>query len=139
MENTVDSSWDDIGRLILRVTIGGLLLFHGIGKVIHGVSWMIGLLAAHHLPAFIRYGVYVGEVVAPILLIIGFLTRPAALAIVIDLVMALVLVAYRRALTLTPGGSWGIEVEAFFLLGAAAVFFLGPGRYRLTPFRFAMG
>ncbi|WP_323129421.1 DoxX family protein, partial [Klebsiella pneumoniae] len=43
-----------------------------------------GLLAAQGLPGFIAYGVLVGEVVAPCLLILGVLTRPAALVLALD-------------------------------------------------------
>jgi putative oxidoreductase len=60
---------EDTGKLILRLTTAGLILFHGIDKIIHGVAFMNGDLAAHHLPAFVAYGVYVGEVIAPLFLI----------------------------------------------------------------------
>jgi putative oxidoreductase len=29
----------DLGKLIVRLTLGGLLLFHGIAKLFHGVGW----------------------------------------------------------------------------------------------------
>src|SRR2546426_9931423 len=83
---------EDAGKLLLRFTVAVLLLFHGISKVQHGIGWMAGMLQSNHLPAFIGYGVYVGEVVAPILLIVGILTRPAALIVAFDMVMAIILV-----------------------------------------------
>lgn len=63
---------------------------------------MAAPLAAHHLPFFIAYGVYAAEVLAPILLIVGFLTRPAAAAIVFELSMALFLVVGPKTFTLAP-------------------------------------
>jgi len=118
----------NLGRLLLRITIGGLLLFHGVSKVIHGVAWMAGPLSAFHLPFFIAYGVYVGEIVAPILVILGIWTRPAALIIAFDLFVAILLVSHPRMGSLSPGGGWGIELDALYLLGALALFFLGAGR-----------
>ena len=125
----------DTGKLILRLTLAGLILFHGINKIIHGIAFMsgpTGPLAAMHLPIFIAYGVYIGEVVAPIFIIIGLWTRIAALVVAFNMIMAISLEAWRLALTLDRGGGWGIELEAFYLLAAVTVFFLGPGRYALS-------
>ena len=49
-------------------------------------------LAAFGLPMFIGYGIYIAEVVAPILLFLGVLTRAAGLVIAFDLFMAILLV-----------------------------------------------
>ena len=64
--NTVNRrlSHDDAGKLLLRLAVGGLMLFHGIHKLIDGVDGISGMLAAQGLPGFIAYGVLVGEVVA---------------------------------------------------------------------------
>ncbi|MGO9480290.1 MAG: DoxX family protein [Candidatus Kryptoniota bacterium] len=122
----------NFGRLLLRITIGGLLLFHGVSKLIHGVAWMQGPLAASHLPGFIAYGVYIGEVAAPILIILGIWTRPAALVIAFDLFMAIVLVSHTRMSSVGPAGGWGIELDAFYLLTALVLFFIGAGRLSVT-------
>ncbi len=119
----------NFGRLLLRITIGGLLLFHGVSKIIHGIAWMQGPLAASHLPGFIAYGVYVGEVAAPVLIILGIWTRPAALVIAFNFFMAILLVSHPRMFSLSPGGGWGIELDALYLLPALAIFFLGAGRF----------
>ena len=123
------TAWNDIGKLILRCAVAALLLFHGIAKMKHGVAWMAGPLAAHHLPFALAYGAYVAEVLAPILLIIGVFTRIAALAIMFDMCMAVVLVLWPKFFTVNMGGGWSVELEMFFLLGALSVFFLGAGRF----------
>ena len=69
---------DDTGKLILRLALGILILLHGIAKLSSGVSGVGGMLASHGLPSALAYLVYVGEIVAPALVIIGFYTRPAA-------------------------------------------------------------
>ena len=132
MDELTQNRWDDIGKLVLRLTVGLLLLFHGIAKLGRGIAWMHGPLAALHLPFFVGYGVYVGEVLAPVLIIVGFLTRPAALAVVIDLIMAIVLVAWHRMFELAKSGGYALESEAFYLLLGVVLFFQGPGRYGVT-------
>ncbi|HUX11646.1 MAG TPA: DoxX family protein [Spirochaetia bacterium] len=131
MDNTREN-WDDVGKLILRFTIAFLLVFHGIGKLEHGIDWMKAPLAHFHLPFFVGFGVYVAEIVAPVLILVGLLTRPAALVVVFDLVMAIVLVAHARIFELTKGGSYALEAEAFFLLLGVVLFFQGAGRYSVT-------
>jgi putative oxidoreductase len=123
---------EDTGKLVIRVTVAGLILFHGISKIIHGIAWMSGPLGAAHLPFFIAYGVYIGEVVAPIFLIIGLWTRVASLLVAVNMVFAVALEAWRLAPTINRGGGWGLELEAFYFLAAVAVFFLGPGRYSVS-------
>ncbi len=61
-------SHEDAGKLLLRLAVGGLMLFHGLHKLLDGVDGISGMLAAKGLPGFIAYGVLVGEVVAPCLL-----------------------------------------------------------------------
>jgi putative oxidoreductase len=127
----------DIGKLFLRLALGGLLIFHGIAKLGHGVAWMAGPLGQVGLPGFIAYGAYVGEFVAPILVIIGFLTRPAALIIAFDLFMAIFLVGRERIFTVGQSGGWAIELEAFYILTGLALFFLGAGKYSVSRGRTA--
>ncbi len=124
---------DDVGKLLLRVAIGGVLLFHGVFKLQHGVAWIAGPLGQVGLPGFLAYGTYVAEVVAPVLILLGLWTRLAALVVAFDLCMAIVLVLRPQLFAVKEmGGGWGVEVEALFLLGALALVFLGAGRYRLT-------
>jgi putative oxidoreductase len=130
---------EDTGKLILRITTAGLILFHGISKIMHGVAFMGGALAQFHLPAFIAYGVYVGEVVAPLFIIIGLWTRVAALVVVFNMVMAIVLEAHRNAFVIQRTGAWGLETEAFYLLTALVIFFIGAGRYSITQGKGSLG
>ena len=123
---------EDVGKLIVRLSTGGLLLFHGIAKLTNGIGWMAGALGGIGLPAFVGYGVYVGEVVAPLLLLVGKFTRPAGLVIAFNMLMAII-IARREAITkLNMGGGWDIELELLFLLGGVAIWFLGSGRYALS-------
>jgi putative oxidoreductase len=126
------TGWEDWGKLLLRLTVGVLLILHGIFKLRNGIGWMSGPLGAFGLPTFIGYGVYVGEVVAPLLLIVGKWTRLAGLVIAFNM-FAAVLLARRDAIAkLNQGGGWDIELEMLYLLGGVAIFFLGSGKYALS-------
>jgi len=123
---------DDAGKLILRLMVGILLLLHGIAKLKGGVDWMLEPLAAHHLPGFIRFGAYVGEVVAPLLLIAGIFTRPAGLIVAFQMFMAVFLVHGGDVATLGQSGGWSIELEAMFAISGVVIFCLGSGKYALS-------
>jgi putative oxidoreductase len=124
----------DFGKLLLRVTIGALMLFHGVDKIIHRQENIDGVkkaVAAHNLPEFVAYGVYVGEVLAPAMLVVGFFTRVAALIFAFDMGVAVFLVHQSLLTTINPGGAYALELQALYFFGALAVFFLGAGRYSI--------
>lgn len=123
------NSSEDAGKLVLRVVLGLLLLVHGVFKLKHGVSWMEGLLANHGLPAFLAYGSYIGEVLAPVLLILGLYTRVAGLVVVGLMTTAVLLVHTGEFAMINKSGGWQLELQAFFFFNAVAVIFLGAGRY----------
>ena len=131
MSNSIFRS-DDIGKLILRLTVAGLMLFHGVPKLFYGVSWLQATLSNAGLPGFIAYGVYIGEIIAPILLIIGFRTRLAALVLAFDMLVAILLVHQSRIFAVKEmGGGWAIELELLYLLPSLALFYMGGGKYKI--------
>lgn len=83
---------EDFGKLLLRFAVGGLMLFHGLHKLFAGIDGISGMLIAKGFPCFIAYGVLLGEVVAPCLIILGILTRPAALGLAFTMVVAWLMV-----------------------------------------------
>ncbi|RZL56288.1 MAG: DoxX family protein [Variovorax sp.] len=120
---------DDAGKLILRLAVGILILLHGISKLSTGIGGIAGMLTSHGLPAGVAYLVYVGEILAPVLMIIGVLTRPAAVVVVINMLFALFLAHSSQFFTLGKTGGWSLELQGMFLFGALAVAFLGAGRF----------
>lgn len=121
----------DFGRLLLRLTFGVLVLFHGVAKINHGVDWISAMLEAKGLPGFIAYGVYIGEIIAPIMIIVGWMTRPAAFVFAFNLLVATLLVGMGKIFTLTDVGAWGLENKALYFLGGLCIMFLGAGKYKL--------
>lgn len=121
----------DLGKLIIRLTLGGLMLFHGISKLLNGIGFIEGQLVSHGIPAFFAYGVYIGELIAPPMVILGYQTRIGALIIVFNMLVAIALVHSHQLLTLGGNGGWALELQGFFLFTALALIFLGPGKYKL--------
>ncbi|MCU4118534.1 DoxX family protein [Variovorax sp. N23] len=119
---------DDTGKLVLRLALGILILLHGVAKISAGVSGVGGMLASHGLPSALAYLVYVGEIVAPVLVIVGIYTRPAAWIIAINMVVALWLVHMKDLFTIGKNGGWALELQGMFLFAAIAVALLGAGR-----------
>jgi putative oxidoreductase len=124
-------SHDDGGKLVLRVALGVLILFHGISKVLGGPAFVIGVAAKAGLPGAFGYLVYVGEVLGPLLLILGIWTRVGALIVVINMLVAVGLVHMSQLFTMAPTGGYGLELQAMYLFSAIAVALLGAGRYSL--------
>lgn len=123
---------DDFGKLLLRLAVGGLMLFHGLHKLFDGVAGIGGMLVAKGLPEFIAYGVLAGEVLAPCLLILGILTRPAALVLAFTMIVAWLMVGMGETWQLDKTGAWAIESLVYFFVGALAIAFMGAGRYSLV-------
>lgn len=131
----VAESHDDGGKLVLRLVLGILVLFHGVSKVIGGPAFITGMVAKVGLPPALGYAVYLGEVLGPILVILGIWTRLGALLIVINMLVAVGMVHMNQLATMTPQGGYGLELQAMYLFGAVAVALLGAGRYSLGGIR----
>ncbi|MET0982052.1 MAG: DoxX family protein [Telluria sp.] len=123
------SSYDDIGKLLLRVVLAVLLLFHGVSKLAGGVGFITGMLDKMGLPGALGYLVYVGEVIAPLLILIGVWTRPAALVVAGNMLVAVLLVHTAEFFTMSKSGGWALELQGMFFFAALAVALLGAGRY----------
>lgn len=130
-----NANYDDIGKLILRLSVAVLMLFHGVAKILHTESLgaIGGKLSAVGLPYFVSYGVYIGEVIAPLIVIIGLYSRIGAAFMVINMLFAIGLVHTGDILALTKHGGWAIELQMLYLLGGVAIIFLGSGRYAVRP------
>ena len=120
---------ENIGKLMLRMMLGGMMLFHGIDKAIHGINFIKSLVTKQELPEMLAYGVYVGEILAPLFLLIGWKSRFWAGIIAINMFIAIYLNHMGDLLRLGAHGSWAVEVPMFYLLSALSIMFLGSGKY----------
>ncbi len=124
---------NDLGLLLLRLTLGVLMLFHGIHKLIAGVGFIGGMLAGIGLPEWIAYGSLLGEVVASVMLILGLWTRAAAVVFAGNMAVAILMAHLGQLFSVDPmTGGWMPELPMLYLMGAVVLFFTGGGRYALT-------
>jgi putative oxidoreductase len=112
---------DDAGKLVLRAVLAAMLLFHGVAKLQNGIGFVADMLDKAGLPAVFGYGVYIGEIVAPLLILFGLFTRGAALVIAINMIVA-VLLAH-------TGQFFSINDTGGYLFTALAIALSGAGRY----------
>lgn len=123
---------EDVGKLLVRLSIGGLMLIHGLTKIIYGNEQVNQILTDVGIPNFFSFGVFIGEVLGPILLIVGYKVRLGAFFIAMNMLIAILLVHASQLNELSPSGGWMIELNALYLLGAIAVMFLGSGRLAIS-------
>lgn len=119
------------GVILLRWTLAILMIFHGWAKVTGGVGGIEGMLVGQGLPGFLAYGVYIGELIAPLLLLAGVWVVPAALVIAINMAFAVGLAHMTHFMDITATGGWRLELQAFFFMTALVVAFtnkLGPNK-----------
>ncbi len=119
------------GKFLLRLALGALLLFHGIHKILYGIDGIKSMLAAYSLPGWIGYGVFIGEVLAPVALIAGFRVRIAALVIAFNMAAAIALAYGKGIFALGPHGGWVIETPLLYLAAALSIAMIGGGRIGL--------
>ena len=124
---------ESTGKLILRLALGLMLIMHGIHKLMGGIDYLDGMLASAGLPTFLKYGVYVGEVLAPLAVIAGYYARIGAWVIAVNMLFAIALVGAQDMFTLSPKtGGLALELEYFYLFSAIALALIGPGRYAVN-------
>ena len=122
----------DLGRLLLRITLGVCILFHGVAKIQGGIDGIAQGLTALGLPGFIAYGVYLGEIVGPLLLIVGWFSRLGAGLIAINMVFAIAIAHRADVFKISEHGGWAIELQAIYLMAAIALVLMGPGRFAIN-------
>ncbi|WP_029489580.1 DoxX family protein [Aquimarina agarivorans] len=125
----------DLGLLLSRITIGGLMLFHGVAKL-SNLNGIKSMLAEAGLPELFAYGVYISELIAPLLILIGFKIRLASLAFFFGMIAALFLAHSDNLFALSKSGGLEIELILLYAFGGLMFFFTGAGKYAVSAFVF---
>lgn len=120
------------GLLILRVSIAFTMLIYGITKLIYGNAFITDLIHQYGLPSFLAYGVFIGEIIAPMLIIIGFRTKLAGLVFAINCLVAILLVQLPNSLKLNEYGGWAIGLIFIYMMFGIALMFSGAGKYAIS-------
>ena len=121
----------DLAYLIVRVTAGAFVLVHGWTKVtVMSHAGLTGYFAKLGLEPAGFWGYYIpfNETVVALLVVVGLLTRPAALLLVIEFVVLIVLVHVPRGYGMAVNG---VEFPLFWLLILIAVMLRGGGPWSI--------
>ncbi|WP_281234081.1 DoxX family protein [Flavobacterium gelatinilyticum] len=116
----------DLGLLLVRISVGGLMLFHGVSKMLHGISFLVDNMGAF------GYAVYIGEVLAPIAILAGFRARIAAVLLAVTCVVAIAVAHAQDLFSISEHGGYANELLMLYLLGSVALFFTGAGKYAVS-------
>jgi len=120
-----------IALLVLRLALGAVMVGHGYHKVNGHVHDFAGFLTSMHIPAWLAYVVAVTEFLGGILILLGLFTRFAALAICIDMVVAILKVHLPHGLL----GAGGYEFPLALAAIAFSLIFFGAGPVALDGIR----
>jgi uncharacterized membrane protein YphA (DoxX/SURF4 family) len=121
-------------NLLVRLLVGGVFLSEGIQKFVYPDALGAGRFAKIGIPAPAVMGPFVGvvETGCGLLLILGLLTRAAAIPLIVDMLVA---IATTKIPILMKSGFWAMAHEArtdySMLLGSIFLLLAGAGRLSL--------
>lgn len=116
--------------LLIRLSTGGLLLFHGAAKLSHGHGFIREMLAQKGMPEWLWLGVPLTEVIAPVFLLIGVFTRMAGVGIALLMLITIFIAHMPGAFNITDTGGLEVELNLLYMSGALSIAFAGPGKFR---------
>ncbi|OPA79939.1 hypothetical protein BFG04_00540 [Campylobacter pinnipediorum subsp. pinnipediorum] len=126
----------DLALLFVRLGLAFTIIFHGIAKASHGIAkiqdQLINMLGFPELiGTYFAYLVYLGEIVAPIMLILGVFSRLAAV-FTLGTTLFIFIVKHSVLFGLDARTGGLILAEAYFYLTSSlAIIFAGSGKYAL--------
>ncbi|MEZ5840456.1 MAG: DoxX family protein [Hyphomicrobiales bacterium] len=130
----IDTRTAPYAALVLRLTLGAVLIAHGLLKVfVFTIPGTVGFFGSLGLPAIFAYLTILGEIGGGLLLVAGVATRWISLAVLPILIGATVVHSGNGWLFTAEGGGW--EYPAFLALAAAVQALLGDGAFALASLR----
>lgn len=112
-----------LALLVARLTLGAIMIAHGFPKVFGGLHHHAQFVAGLGLPSWLGYVSAFAEFLGGLLILAGLFTRVAALAICIDLAVAIWKVHWHNGLT----GDHGYELPLAAATLAFVLIFFGAG------------
>ena len=115
-----------LALLVVRLALGAVMVAHGSHKVFGGLHHHAQFVASLGIPAWLGYVSAFAEFLGGVLILVGFFTRPAALAVCVDLIVAIGKVHWHNGLTGSPDRV-GYELPLSLAALAFALIFFGAG------------
>ena len=127
-----------LALLVLRLGLGAIMIAHGAQKLFGGMPRFMGLLNNFGIPWWMAYLTVTAEFGGGILVLVGLLTRLGALAICVDMAVAISKVHWKNGLVSSPG-KVGYEFPLACGIIAFALIFMGAGPISLDQAFFRGG
>ena len=108
------------------------MIFHGISKITKGIGFIQNTLVESGWSGWLAFGVYIGEILVPILLILGWRTRLAAIVFAFNMVVATLLVHSEDLFKIGSHGEWAVELQGLYFFAALVLIFTGGGKYAVS-------
>ena len=112
-----------LALLVMRLVLATVMIAHGSQKVFGGMPRFQTIVSGIGLPAWMAFLSAAAEFGGGILVLLGVLTRFAAFAITIDLLVAIFRIHIKAGLR----GPGGLEFPLSVVVIAFALIFFGPG------------
>lgn len=122
----------NLGILLLRLSVGVLMMMHGISKIPTGAAGIVKSFEKAGIPSFLVYSVFIGEILGPLMLIVGFRSRLGALLVAATMAVVMFFFKSGDFNQITKTGAWALELQALYLFGGLAIFFTGGGKYAMS-------
>ncbi len=122
----------NIAIFLFRIAIPFTMLIYGIDKIKNGTGFIGTLLEAYGLPIIFANGVFVGEIMAPLMLLIGIRTRMAGLLLSFNCLLAILMAQTQNILTLNQFGGWSIDLLFIYVVAGIAFYFSGAGKHAIS-------
>ncbi|MCR4942019.1 MAG: DoxX family protein [Campylobacter sp.] len=121
----------DFGLFWLRLGLGVMLMAHGIFKLTNGIIGIKEILKSHALPEFLAYGVFLGEIIAPAMIILGIYSRLASAVVLVNSIAILYLAHLGKLFAFTNRGGFVVEEVYLYIAMALCLIFSGSGKFAI--------
>lgn len=122
----------NVAIFLFRISIPFTMLIYGIDKITNGTGFIGSLLDAYNLPSFLVYGVFIGEIIAPIMLLLGYRSRLAGLLFAFNCLLAILMAQVQYFFTLNQYGGWTLDLLFIYLVAGVAFYFSGAGKHAIS-------
>ena len=120
----------DLGLLFIRLGLGICLFMHGFGKILHGVGGVKSILVDAGLPSFLAYFAYLSEVLAPIMIAVGFYSRLGAILVLgTSITILYSYYGFANLFALNEVNGFKSELIYLYIAISLCILFIGSGKY----------
>lgn len=132
MTASLPRSFDDTGRLLLRLALGAMWLSHGLvlKGLTYGIDGFAGFLASTGLPAALAWPITLAEIAGGALILIGWHGRWVSAALLPILLGATWIHSGNGWVFTATNGGW--EYPVFLVAASLAHVLLGDGAHALS-------